>query len=92
MVVPHRRRADADEQRAIARQPVGRAADDRLAVGRLEVRILAGGPAEADAGDARLDEEIDSRSNVRKSIRPSTWIGVATAAKRPAMPPLLSVI
>ena len=57
--VTHRRSADADEQRAIGRQDGGNVADDALALRDLEMRILAGRAADADAVDSCVQHEGD---------------------------------
>ena len=56
---------------------------------RLEVRILAGRPAEADAGDARLDEEVDEaiEGGESRSARPrgSAWRPRQRGPRSPAI-------
>ena len=64
---------------------VRRASNHALRSASLEVRILARGPGDADARlGSRVDEESTRRSNVSRSSRPRSSIGVTTAANRPA--------
>ena len=71
--MPDRGAANPDEQRPIARRAPchgGRSPS----VFSLEVRILAGGAAEADAGNARLDEKVDEPVEGREIDPPSAWM------------------